>query len=468
MSTQLAAQYEDNEQFELAFEEYKKLYEQNPKDLNIIERLAHLALMIDRKDDAASYYMKMLEFDATNVMVYEQLMDIYVDTNKFKYYVNRGNLHSVQQQFEHAASDYKKALLNTQDEKQIITTRFVLASVYVQLGQRTKAIDEYMRLLDYEEIPPQVYLNLAKLYLDENIIGSAINVLERAFSKNIDTEHVRENLANLYLKDGQLDKAFEITKDNMTKAKCLLDKEQPEEAFKLLETIDENGKQSSRYHSLLSQYFYLKKEYDKALLEVEEYRKSEKNSPLAFQMAAIIFEAQNDDYNAHVNWGRFNLLRGNKDIAINEFLNAVQLNSDDVNLLVSLAMLLEESGDKNHAMEYYDRVSKLEPNNTNALSKLADFRNSIGDYQGECDYLEKWYEVDKRNHELIKRIAQSYERIKNKPSAVEYYKKYLQTSATAQDYEAVKAHLAKLENTEMVEEEGLIDKLIRFFNKDKM
>ena len=130
-------------------------------------------------------------------------------------------------------------------------------------------------------------------------------------------------------------------------------------------------------------------------------------------------------------------------------------------------MLLEESGDKNHAMEYYDRVSQLEPNNINALSKLADFRESIGDYHSECDYLEKWYEADKRNHSLIKRLAQCYEKLKNKPAAVDCYKKYLQVATTAQDYETVKAYLAKLENTEMVEEEGLIDKLMRFFNKGK-
>ena len=130
-------------------------------------------------------------------------------------------------------------------------------------------------------------------------------------------------------------------------------------------------------------------------------------------------------------------------------------------------MLLEECGDKNHSMEFYEKLSILEPNNTKALEKLADFRESIGDYRAECDYLEKWYEADKRNYALIKRLAQSYEKLKNKPSAVEFYKKYLQVATTAQDYEAVKSHLAKLENTEMAaEEEGLIDKILRFFNKD--
>ena len=269
MSTQLAIQYEENEQFEQALEEYKKIYEQNQKDLSVIERLAHLSMMVGQKEEAAGYYMKMLEFDATNTMVYEQLMDIYIDTDKFKYYINRGNLHSVQQQYEHAANDYKKAVQNTDDEKQIINTRFVLASVYVQLGQNTKAIDEYMRLLDYDEIPVPTYLNLAKLYINEDAIGSAINVLERAYSKNIDVEHIRENLAGLYLRDGQLDKALETTQDNLTKAKCLLEKEDADEAYKLLESADDNAKNTAKYHSLLSQYYYVKKDFDKELLEVE-------------------------------------------------------------------------------------------------------------------------------------------------------------------------------------------------------
>lgn len=180
-------------------------------------------------------------------------------------------------------------------------------------------------------------------------------------------------------------------------------------------------------------------------------------------MKALIYENQKDDYNAHVQWGKYNIVRGNIDIAINEFLNAYQLKDDDLNLLTTLAALLEENGDKNHAMEFYEKISKLEPNNITALSKLADYRNGLGDYRAECDYLEAWYEVDKRNYSLIKRLAKTYERLKNKPSAVEYYKKYLQTATTAEDYEAVKKHLAKLENTEMVEDEGLLEKILKIF-----
>ena len=466
MSLQIAEQYEENEQYDKAYEEYKKLYAANPKDMNLMERLGHIAMMLGNKTEAADYYSKILEFDGTNTMVYEQLMDIYQDTDRFKYYIYRGNLHSIEHKFEHAINDYKKALNNTQEEKNIINTRFVLASLYAQIGNNTKAVDEYLKLIDYEDIPIETFLNLAKLYMAENALPSAINTLERAYNKTKDNELIREPLAQLYLKNNDLNKAIDITKDDLLKAKCLLEQGDTYEAYKLLENADEKAKNTPKYHALLAQYYFIKKEFDKAFEEVNEFDKLEKNSPLTYQMKALICESKKDDYNAHINWGRYNIVRGNKDIAINEFLNAYQLKDDDSNLIITLAMLLEESGDKNHSMEFYEKLAKLEPNNIKALEKLADFRESIGDYKAECDYLEKWYEADKRNYNLIKRLAQSYEKLKNKPSAVEFYKKYLQVATTAQDYEAVKSHLAKLENTEMAEEEGLIDKILRFFNKD--
>lgn len=466
MSIQIAEQYEANEEYDKAYEEYKKLFEQNPKDMNIIERLGHLSMMLGNKSEAADFYAKILEFDATNTMVYEQLMDIYIDTDKYKYYIHRGNLHSIEHKFEHAINDYKKALANTQEEKEIITTRFVLAALYAQTGSTSKAIDEYLRLIDYETIPAETFLNLAKLYMAENAVPSAINVLERAFSKDIDTDNIRETLAGLYLKNNMPQKAKETTKDELMKVKCMLECDETDEAYKILKENEGKHKNTSRYHSLLAQYYFMKNEFEKALDEVNEFDKTEKNSPLTYQMKALIYENKKDDYNAHVNWGKYNILRGNTDIAINEYLNAYQLKDDDVELLCSLAILLEENGDKNHSIEIYEKIVKLEPNNFKAFEKLADFRNDIGDYRGECDFLEQWFEVDKRNYSLIKRLAQTYEKLKNKPSAVEYYKKYLQTATTAQDYEAVKNHLAKLENTEMENEEGLIDKIMRFFNKN--
>ena len=64
MSLQTAEQYEENEQYTQAYEEYKKLHERNPKDLSILERLGHLSMLLDNKDEAAEYYTKQILLQA--------------------------------------------------------------------------------------------------------------------------------------------------------------------------------------------------------------------------------------------------------------------------------------------------------------------------------------------------------------------------------------------------------------------
>ena len=123
MSLQTAEQFEENEQYTQAFEEYLKLYNRNPKDLSLLERLGHISMLLDNKDQAAEYYSKILEYDATNVLAYEQLMDIYVTKDKYKYYIYRGNMHSVEHKLEHAINDYKKAINVAQEDKEMLSAR---------------------------------------------------------------------------------------------------------------------------------------------------------------------------------------------------------------------------------------------------------------------------------------------------------------------------------------------------------
>lgn len=465
MSIQTAEQFEANEQYEQAYEEYKKEHEKRPNDLSITERLGHLAMMLNKKDEAADYYTQILEKDMTNTLCYEQLMDIYVDTDRYKYYIYRGNLHSVEHKLEHAINDYKKALNHAENERDIVMTRFTLANLYDQTGNTTKAIDEFLKTLEYEENHEEVFLKLADLYIKEDMLTSAIDVLERA-QKRFDTDNVRENLAKLYLRNNQPELAKDLTKDDLLKIKCMLQSGEDTDADKKLREIEPFYKNNPEYYALRAEYYYTQGEYDNALEYVEKYNELNRNSALVYQMRALIFEGKNDEYSAHLNWGKYNLVRGNKDIAVNEFLNAWQMKEDDVDLMNTLAVLLEETGDKNHAVEFWERISKAEPTNKKALEKLADFRENIGDYRAEADYLEKWYELDKRNAILVRRLAKVYEKIKNKPDAVEFYKKYLELAKGAQDYAQIEQKLQKLEHTEFVQEdEGLLDKIMRFFNK---
>ena len=143
MSLQLAEQFEANEQYEQAYEEYKKIYAQNPDDVGLLERLGHLSLILEKTDEAANYYYEILKRDVANPLAYEQLMSIYENTDRYKYYIYRGNKNSIEGKLDFAVNDFKKALAHAnEDETQIVMTRLTLANLYRQLGQELKAIDE--------------------------------------------------------------------------------------------------------------------------------------------------------------------------------------------------------------------------------------------------------------------------------------------------------------------------------------
>lgn len=465
MSITTAEQLEENEQYDKAYEEYKKLHSQKPKSIEILERLGHLAVMLDAKEEAAEYYNKILELDATSVLAYEQLMDIYFHTDRYKYYISRGNMHVVQQELSHAISDFKKALDKAQNEEEMNSTRFVLASLYEQTGKNNKAIDEYLRILDTSTTNELVYLKLAQIYVNENSLTSAIEILERAKENGFDTANVKENLAQLYLRNNQPEMARELTKDDLVKVRSLLDEEKNQTAFEILDKIADNYKDNAQYYSLLAQYYFNTKDWDKALEAVNQFDNREKNSPLTYQMRALIYEEKGNDFESHINWAKYNLARKDNDVALNEYFAAYQLKNNDLVLIKNIAELLEDMGDKNQANEFWEKLVSLDVTNRKALEKVAEFKENIGDYRGETETLESLYLLDKKNSLVIKKLAVAYEKLRNKEKALQFYNEFIKNSPVNEDYEAVKAKINKLQNTEMEEDEGLLGKIMKLFSR---
>lgn len=465
MSITTAEQLEENEQYDKAYEEYKKVYSQRPKSLEVLERLGHVAMILEKPEEAADYYGKILELDATNVMAYQQLMDIYVHTDRYKYYIARGNMHIVEHELSHAITDFKKALDKAEEIEQMNAARFVLATLYEQAGKNHQAIDEYLRILDSKEVNELVYLKLSQVYVNEGSISSAIDILERARENGFDTETVKENLAQLYLRNGQPDKAREFTSDDLVKVRSLLDEEKNSTAYDILKKVEKDNKKNPQYYSLLAQYYFNAKEWDKGLEAVNEFEKFDKNSPLGYQMRALIYEEQGKDFEAHINWAKYNLARQDKDVALNEYFNAYQVKSDDLVVIREIAELLETVGDKNQANEFWEKLVGLDSTNRRALEKVAEFKEHIGDYRAEADVLEKLYEIDNRNPIIVKKLAVAYEKLRNKEKSLEYYSKFLKVSPVNDDYEKIKAKIAKIENTEMVEDEGLLGKIMKIFGQ---
>ena len=404
----LAEQLEIDEKYEEAYAEYKKELVHNNTDIELLTKLAHIALILDNKQEAKAYYGRILELDSSNILAHEQLIDLFANEDRFRYYLLRGNLHSLQQQFSHAKNDYKKAIDHAENQEEGLPARYLFANLCEHQEKYQEAIDEYLRIADLDEKNQIVYIKLAELFEKTEGIYSAIDILERGLKEG-GFDEFKEILAGYYIRSSQPQKALEYTQHDLTKARALMDLERNDEAFEILNSVKDNYKNNSQIHSLLAQYYFQKGMKEDAFREIDEFAKIEPNSPLIYQMRALIYEEMGDSFNEHINWGKYNILKGEKDVALNEYMTAYQFNNEDVDLIETIATQLEQMKDQTKACEFYERLLDLQPQNIYALEKLAIFRESIGDYTGAFDYIERLKSADSRN----KFVNENYEKYKN-------------------------------------------------------
>ena len=116
------------------------------------------------------------------------------------------------------------------------------------------------------------------------------------------------------------------------------------------------------------------------------------------------------------------ILKGEKEVALNEYMTAFQFNNKDVDLIETIAVQLEGMKDVTKACEFYERLIELEPKNINALQKLASFRESIGDYRMAFEYIEKLKEVDPRNQFVSDNFDAYKDRAENGVSFLSFLK----------------------------------------------
>ena len=413
----LAEQYENDEQYEKAYEEYKKQYENGKENVHILQKLGHLASILNKKDEAEEYYKKVVALDKKNIVAYEQLMDICFENNdKFTFYLSRGQMHVLQEQYEHAINDFKKAIAHGEQDERLNSTRYMLADLYEKTNQPNKAIDEYLKISDTEYASSETYLKLAALYYKTDFLESAIEILQRA--KDDGFEGLDEALAQYYSRANDSEKALNLTKDNMLKARSLMELGRNDEAIELLKSMHDKYKNDSQYCALIAQYYFETGELETALEKVNEFAKVAPNSPLIYQMKALIYEKKGDEFNEHVNWAKFNNLKGDTDIALNEYMIAHQIDENNIDVIITIADTLDKT-DKNHSVEFYEKLLELQPNNKRALQKLAEFRDRIGDYIEMVNYLDKLKQIDPRNPYVIANYERANQMVTNPPSIID-------------------------------------------------
>ena len=452
----------DNENYEKSYELLKTAYELDKTNPEILEKVALHAKMLDKSDEAIVYWEALIEVDPNSLLAYSELQDIYLTTNKYKYYLTRAKVKILQENISQAVSDYKKAIDNTQIEKEIIEARLLLAKSYEFLGKTTSAIDEYFKIVDVED-NLLVYYKLAELYSSMNDKHSAVTVLKRAFEAYPDESSLKEMLAGFLMETGQHDDALEYVQSDLTKAKILLAKDENKKAYEVLENIED--KTSANYYALLAEYFFNTKNFEKCIENITEYKKLEPQSPLVYQMLALVYEEKDDLFNAHYNWGKFYIQKGDYDVAKNEFIYAHNLNPKSAQVIKDIILLNENTGDNSSLVEFYEKLLVAEPDNQQALKSLGNFYYDVGEYNNALEYYLKAESSARNDFSVFKDIARCYEKLRKNLSAKEYYQKYLDNAPLGSDTEVIKSKIAKMSDENVSEDEGILEKIMKFFVK---
>ena len=456
---------EENEQYEKAIEELLKLHEKVGDNLEIVKNLAMDYEVLKKTDDAIYWWEKYKSIDANDTISYSQLADLYFEKDRYRYYMNRAHIKVIEQKNSQAADDFKKAISCAQEDKDVYNARFMLAVMYEAMQKNTDAIQEYLRLLETEE-NLNIYKRLVSLYKlesDEDAIGLLETVIER-FPQE---EEFKEEIANLYYKTGDLKNALKYAQDELTKAKIYLEEQKNDEALEILKALKVTKENAPKYHSLCAEYNYNLGEYDKALENLNELEKVSPNSPLLYQMRAMIYEAKNEEYMSHLCWAKCYELKGQIELTIDELLLAHHSNPKDERAIMSLINVYTRQNDNHSVIEFCEKLYKIDEKNTFALKKLAEFYAGHGENMAALDFYEKLYVCDKTNMANLKLLAQAYEKVRDTQSAQKAWQKYLERAPIDEETEKIKLKLQALENSDLQAEtsEGFLEKILGFFSR---
>ncbi|GBF22775.1 hypothetical protein tpqmel_0179 [Candidatus Gastranaerophilus sp. (ex Termes propinquus)] len=343
---------------------------------------ANDALHDGNVDEALEIYNKIIEMVPNDEAALSQLMDIYLERDKLKYYLARANVNIAQGKLEHAINDTKKAI-NLEPES--LEANVKLARLYKVSKKNLKAIDQFSRVVDINKYDADAYYELINLYIKEDSPQSAIGVAVNAVSVFKDdskfSEFFSNTLAKLYLDDENYEKALDVVKDPMLEAKICLQKGDNDVAKEKLDKINPeklDKEDKPTYYILLAQYLYNKKIYQEALQAIDKYTAAKEPDAVSFQMRALVYEDMNDEFKAEFNWGLCHKVQGKPEEAIVHFGDAHRLDPKNKDAILELINLYKKTGDKFVAAEYWQKIYELDQDEE-ARKNLVDFYRAQGD-----------------------------------------------------------------------------------------
>ncbi len=477
MKLRLAQIYENIDEYSKALEIYETLYKFNPDDNDLLEKVAHVNRISGNIEKAVECYHKLLKNDDGNIVALTQLAELYENKDKFLYYFFRAAVSEAEGAFSHAVTLYKKAVAEAENNEDIIKIRIKIAKIHAKNQQFLKEIDEYISILDIEKDNFDVYKNLAAAYKKLDNLEAAADALQSALDLNPADNEILKELFDVYSELEAHEQALLIIQKLLEKepnkkqykldlARTLIALGRDSEAEEHLNKILQKNPNDTDAIALFTDYLIIREDFDSALTYAEKIKKLLPAKPFGYKKAGEIYEAKGMIFESHLNLGMYHTLKGEKQLAADEYTWAHQIQPDNIDIIMKLAAVYEEMNEKYIAAEYYQKAVDINKENIPALKKLGEIYSSLKDYTTAISSYKAIIGIDAMNKEIHYLLGELYDKVKNYDSALESYKKYVSLAPNTNNAKTAKERITKIEariNGE--DDEGLLNKIMRFFSR---
>src|SRR5436190_4690985 len=305
---------------EPAIKEYERLLEDNPNDVNTLNRIGDLWVRINRNDEAVKVFGKIADhyskdgFFLKAIAIYKKINKL--DPSKLDIYAKLADLYAKQGLAMEAKSQYQ-----------------VLADYYLKHGDPGNALVIYRKISDLDPNSINVHVKLADLYSQNNQTAEALKEYDR--------------VGRMLLKRGMLDEAVQV--------------------FKKALKID--ARNVELVESLITALLEAK-DYENAQAIIETALEANKNNPRLLAAWAKILTAKGDLGSARAALERADA----SDPAVREALADLSLRQGNpdkaLEMLYPLAERSLARGERGSAVEQLNRILRVDSGHTPTLERL--------------------------------------------------------------------------------------------------
>ncbi|MCR4881316.1 MAG: tetratricopeptide repeat protein [bacterium] len=473
LSDRVLMVYESADRYDKVYDIYKKQYNADKNNADVCERYAHACCILKKYEEAIEAYNSVLAQQPENIVALKQLAEIYEQTNQMMFRLTNAKIAVIEQDYEKAEKDYKKAFSLAEKDEDVIQIKYQLAKMYRQIGKNELALDEYLFILSATEENFKIFLELAEIYIELNNQFSAINVLKRALHVYPDNVEAMQMLADTYLDSEDYNKAQEYyeklvelsgdVENKVNLAKVYLQLDNMDKTKEVLVSAEKQEPNSTEVLTALAGYYTYISDFEQAKAYCNKIIQKLPKSPLGYRKLAQMYEAQGENHLAHYNYGVFHELKGETDEAINEYSQALNYRKDDFETVKRLANLHESVGEVDAAADCYHTLFEAKIDFVETTKKLVNIYLNMKEYDMAQRYIDAATKEDD-NVELKFLSAKCMYKVKDYEGALEALQYYKEHTKSLENEDETNKLIAEIED-KMEKGSNPLGWLFRFLDK---